>query len=386
MNENGNKALAKVSDNSELACYLDTAKFEHAARVAGMLCKANMLPKQYKNSVADCLIAFNQATLMKIDPMLFMQKTYPVGGKIGIESQLAIALANKAKVFTDVIQYEFTGKPGEDDWTCRAFAHTTATGVLCEETCSVQDAKDMGWWSRGGSPWPKQTKKMLRYRSAMNLIRLYCPEVLFGLDSVEDLQDAGAQPKNITPQVNAATEEEKSGFAKAGEVARKNKAKDDQEKAKKEKAAAAKEETPQAIKDLVAAWEDPANAKAVQDLLESGQFDFKTYDKIIENGLTSTAKDWTKKIWNYKAPKQEKTVSSKKEQTEDVGKTDLLPIVQEFKEARETADKAVINELYDNGDGLTAARYKAIIDDNDAVQASTWLTKIDEINARNKAE
>jgi hypothetical protein len=176
----------------ETSWYLDAERFGHAQRVAKVFADAKLVPQHYRGSIADCVIAFNQATLMGIDPMLFMQKTYPVGGKIGIESQLAIALANKAKVFQDVIQYEISGSG--DQMQCRAFAYTAATGALCEETCTVQEAKDMGWWNRGGSPWPKQTRKMLRYRSAMNLIRYYCPEVLFGLDSVEELKES---PRNI---------------------------------------------------------------------------------------------------------------------------------------------------------------------------------------------
>lgn len=188
------KALTKIEDNSTLDCYLDTAKFEHNLRVAGVLAKANLVPKHYSNSVPDCFIALNQAALMNIDPMLFMQKTYVIGGKIGLETQLALALTKKAGVFVDVIQYRFSGKEKADNWTCTAFA-TTQAGTLCEETCSVQDAKDMGWWTKNAQLWQKHTKKALRYRSAMNLIRLYCPEVLFGLDSKEELMDWQATQK-----------------------------------------------------------------------------------------------------------------------------------------------------------------------------------------------
>jgi hypothetical protein len=194
---NEKKALIPVEHTGELAYYLDSAKFEHSQRVASMLSKATMLPKQYRNSPADCLIALNQAALMGIDPMLFMQKTYVVGGKIGMESQLVIALANKSKKFKDVIQYKFTGSG--DKLKCTASARTAATDALCEATCSVQDAKDMGWWSRPGSPWPKQTKKMLRYRSAMNLVRYFCPEVLLGFDNAEELRDMPPSEIDITP-------------------------------------------------------------------------------------------------------------------------------------------------------------------------------------------
>jgi hypothetical protein len=195
------KSLVPVANSSEMAYYLDTHKFEHAMRVANMLAKANMVPVAYRNSPADCLIAFNSAVRMGLDPLQFMQKTYVVHGKIGIESQLAIALMNKSKLFTDVIQYKYSGKG--DSRECRAFAFTVASGAECYEVCSVAQAKQMGWWTKKDSPWPKQTDKMLAYRSAINLIRKYHPEVLFGMDIAEDLKDF--TPKDITPEVNQAT-------------------------------------------------------------------------------------------------------------------------------------------------------------------------------------
>lgn len=195
------KNLVPVENNSQMAYYLDTHKFEHAMRVANMLAKANMVPVAYRNSPADCLIAFNSAVRMGLDPLQFMQKTYVVHGKIGIESQLAIALMNKSKLFTDVIQYKYSGEGAARE--CRAFAFTFATGAECYEICSVQQAKDMGWWAKKDSPWPKQTDKMLAYRSAINLIRKYHPEVLFGMDIAEDLKDFS--PKNITGEINQAT-------------------------------------------------------------------------------------------------------------------------------------------------------------------------------------
>jgi len=190
---NGSK-FPTVTDDGEFSGYLDSNKFEHALRVSSMFAKSKMVPMHYQGHQADCMIAFNLAMRLKIDPLLLMQKTYVVHGKMGIETQLAIALVNKSGKFTDVIQYEYTGE--KDSRACKAYA-TTLNGALCEDTCSVQEAKDMGWWTKNPM-WSKMTSTFLAYRAAMKMIRKYCPEVLMGMDTQEELKDS--QLLNITPE------------------------------------------------------------------------------------------------------------------------------------------------------------------------------------------
>ena len=195
------KELVPVTDTSELSHYLDTHKFEQCARVAQMLSKAKLVPEAYRGSPADCLIALNAAARMRLDPLMFMQKTYILHGKLGMEAQLIIALINKSGLFTDNVQYKLSGEG--DALQCEAFVYSVSTNAKFSVICSVKEAKDMGWWSKPGSPWPKQTHKMLRYRAATNLGRFACPEVLFGMDTIEELRDDESasepeKPKDIT--------------------------------------------------------------------------------------------------------------------------------------------------------------------------------------------
>ncbi len=197
----GEKKYPVVVDTGEFSGYLDSNKFEHSLRVAGMFAKSKLVPVHYQNSPADCMIAFNLAMRLKIDPMLLMQKTYPIKGKLGIETQLAVALANKAKVFKDIIQYEYSGE-GET-LECKASA-TSRGGSECYDICSVKEAKAMGWWAKNPL-WKNMTTTMLAYRSAIKMIRKYFPEVLMGLDTAEELKDSGML--NITPEHNGTNTE-----------------------------------------------------------------------------------------------------------------------------------------------------------------------------------
>jgi len=59
-----------------------------------------------------------------------------------------------------------------------------------------------GWASKAGSKWKSIPDLMFRYRSAMFLARLYCPEVLLGMHSVDELHDI--QPIDVTPKPSLA--------------------------------------------------------------------------------------------------------------------------------------------------------------------------------------
>jgi hypothetical protein len=90
-------------DDGENAALLDTAKFNHMWRVATMFSKSDLVPQQYKDKPENCMVAISTALRMRVDPLMFLQKSYVVQGKPGIESQLAIALANSSKVFDSPI-------------------------------------------------------------------------------------------------------------------------------------------------------------------------------------------------------------------------------------------------------------------------------------------
>jgi len=62
-------------------------------------------------------------------------------------------------------------------------------------------AVDEGWYNRKGSKWKTMPDLMLRYRSASFLGKLYAPECLMGMQTVEELHDISPrQVKDVTPK------------------------------------------------------------------------------------------------------------------------------------------------------------------------------------------
>lgn len=168
----------------------DGANMAALWRIAGIFSKANILPKHFNGSRENCFIILGLAQRLRVDPFALMQKAYMVHGKIGLEAQAVIAIANRSGRLKGSIRFELTGQG--DSRQCRAYA-TLDDGSVVEEVMSVQIAKSMGWWSKADSLWPKMTDLMLRYRSASWLCRVYLPDIMLGIEFSDELRDRGPE-------------------------------------------------------------------------------------------------------------------------------------------------------------------------------------------------
>jgi hypothetical protein len=185
---------APVVDNGEFGVYFDSAKFNQAYRAAVLLSKADIVPAQYRGKPENCFVALQMATRMQVDPFMFMQNTYIVQGKPGMEAKLAIALMNQRGPFRGPVQWSWTGKAGTEDWTCTAWAVHSRTGEKCSASVSWRMAVAEGWTTKSGTKWKTMPEQMFMYRSAMFLARLYCPEVLMGMPTTDELVETGDRP------------------------------------------------------------------------------------------------------------------------------------------------------------------------------------------------
>jgi hypothetical protein len=61
----------------------------------------------------------------------------------------------------------------------------------------MEVAKLEGWIDKNGSKWRTMPEQMLRYRSAMWLARLYAPECLMGMSTVDELEDMAPPAKHV---------------------------------------------------------------------------------------------------------------------------------------------------------------------------------------------
>ena len=185
-----NEEMRQLADVKIGSNGFDGANMAALWRIAGIFSKANILPKHFNGNRENCFIILGLAQRLRIDPFALMQKAYMVHGKVGLEAQAVIAIANRSGRLKGGIKFELSGQG--DSRQCRAYAILDDGGMV-EEIMSVQIAKQMGWWGKPDSLWPKMPDLMLRYRAASWLCRLHLPDIMLGVEFADELRDRGPE-------------------------------------------------------------------------------------------------------------------------------------------------------------------------------------------------
>ena len=61
--------------------------------------------------------------------------------------------------------------------------------------------KGEGWLDKSGSKWKTMPEQMFTYRAASFFARKYCPDVLMGLQTVEEVRDVSGYEEQEKPVV-----------------------------------------------------------------------------------------------------------------------------------------------------------------------------------------
>lgn len=187
-NEQMQLATAQMTPGG-LTMWNDTKLMNLAYRTAGILSKSGLVPASYQNSPENCLIAIDLANRQGLSPMMVMQNLYVVKGKPAWSGSFCAAAINGCGKFTP-LEYVFVGEPGTLSEGCFARAMRKANGTVCvSETVSLKMAKDEGWLDKPGSKWKTMPRQMMMYRAASFFARAHCPEVLLGIQTVEEVRD-----------------------------------------------------------------------------------------------------------------------------------------------------------------------------------------------------
>lgn len=186
-------SMPTISDNSKIAKALssnafgifDPDLFDHLWRIGKAFASTKLVPVHFQGKQEDCFIAAALALELKANPLIVMQNIYVVHGTPGFSTKFAIALANERGPFKDIIQFKEFGQKGSPDYGIVAFAHTQK-GSYCEFKADMKMAKAEGWDKN--PKYKSMPDVMLAYRAASFLIRRHCPEVLFGMQTQDEVE------------------------------------------------------------------------------------------------------------------------------------------------------------------------------------------------------
>lgn len=226
------KDLVPASSNASV---FSLQLFDHAQRVAVMLCKSSLIPKDYQGNVQNTMIALEMANRIGASPLMVMQNLYIVHGKPGWSSQFIIATINSCGRFHS-LRFDMQGNEGSMDRSCTAWsvekhveipnkirtlqqAKDAELPILEAPKVDMAIAKAEGWIDKNGSKWKTMPDLMLRYRGAAFWGRLYAPELLMGMQTTEEIVDVQhqvvgevVQQDEITPEQLQTLLDEKIAF------------------------------------------------------------------------------------------------------------------------------------------------------------------------------
>lgn len=193
--ENQELAVAKpdetaITYSQNQTIWNNTEMYAMAVKQAKILASSDLVPEgTYRGKPANCLIALDMAHRTGLSPLNVMQNLFIVKGKPGWSGQYCIGAVNSCGRFSPL---EFVQMIDDKGDTRGYFAQATnlETGKVCVGSPVTWDmVRAEGWYDKNGSKWKTMPDLMFRYRCAAFFARTYCPEVLNGLQTVEELKD-----------------------------------------------------------------------------------------------------------------------------------------------------------------------------------------------------
>ena len=204
MADNSATAIALANTQSLGLAWNDVSQMKFQYKMANALAQGNSIPERFKNKPCDILIGMDIAIRAGQPLSMILNNMYSVYGQIGWSGQYAIMAINACKKFSP-LKFVFNA----DNTSCYAQATRLADGeILKSEVISLELARKEGWLDKNGSKWKVYPQQMMRYRSASFFARAYCPEVLYGYQTQDEIQDTygytdyTVEDKTVTIELN----------------------------------------------------------------------------------------------------------------------------------------------------------------------------------------
>lgn len=188
----GEKAVQDVSARKDVQ--REVMSFDQLMTMATMLAKSTIVPLTYQNRPENTFVALDMASRMGVSPMVVMQNLYIIQGKPSWSGQAMASMIRNSREFRNV-ELHYVGTPNTDSWGAYVTAERASNGKEIKGgTVTIAIAKREGWFQKVGSKWQTIPELMLAYRAYAWFGRVYCPEILMGLQSTEEVYDV-AQPE-----------------------------------------------------------------------------------------------------------------------------------------------------------------------------------------------
>ncbi len=169
-------------------------KFNHAVKVAQTLAKSSIVPLHFKGKPEDIFACLVLGAELGFKPIQSLNSIVMIQGNATLKAVTMLAIArSKIKDLSVNIEelnnaVRVTIKRGEDSYTA---------------LWSDEKAKAMGLSHKDN--YIKQKMTMYRWRAISEALKIICPDVLMGLNTLEEMQDA---PETMSQSLRREVEED----------------------------------------------------------------------------------------------------------------------------------------------------------------------------------
>lgn len=206
---------------STSALVLDGDSLDKMMRLAEVMALGRAtLPKHFNGNSADCLAVVMQSMQWKMNPFAVAQKTHLVNGVLGYEAQLVNAVITTCAPVVDRLHYEWFGawekvigkfdiktnsdgkqyrQPGwrlEDEDGLGVKVWATFRG---EDEPRVLELLLAQARTRNSTLWADDPRQQLAYLATKRWSRLYCPDVILGVYSPDELEESAPRVRDVSP-------------------------------------------------------------------------------------------------------------------------------------------------------------------------------------------
>ncbi|HFV9294884.1 TPA: RecT family recombinase [Serratia fonticola] len=180
------------------------------------------VPKHLQGNPADCMAIAMQAAQWQMNPFAVAQKTYTVSGILGYEAQLVNAVISTRGPLVDRINYDWFGpwdkvigkfevkKGDKGEYRVPGWKMADEEGVGIKVWATLKGEAEPRQLTlllaqartRNSTLWADDPRQQLAYLAVKRWARLYCPEVILGVYTIDELEQRNE--KEINPGAPAA--------------------------------------------------------------------------------------------------------------------------------------------------------------------------------------
>ena len=205
---------------SSVSLLMDMASMDRLERIADLMASGKTtVPQHLRGSKGDCFAIAMQSMTWGMNPFAVAQKTHLVNGVLGYEAQLVAAVINNSGLVADRFRFDWFGPwekvVGKFEIKRSDKGEYRAPGwkLADEEGCGIRVSATLRGESeprvlelllaqartRNSTLWADDPKQQLAYLAQKRWARLFAPDVILGVYSPDEFEDAGRPPVHMGP-------------------------------------------------------------------------------------------------------------------------------------------------------------------------------------------